>query len=84
MCTARACVMYAVLQAMSRKEQQEMMSIFTDTFPLRIRDIWVIHQPWYFSVFWGLVKVCGLLCCLGISEPPCNCCRAAIPEQEDD
>jgi hypothetical protein len=23
---------------------------------LRIRDIYVIHQPWYFSIFWAIVK----------------------------
>lgn len=41
---------------MDSKEQKEMMSLATDTFPMRIRDIYVIHQPWYFTFFWTLVR----------------------------
>jgi hypothetical protein len=41
---------------MNSKDQQEVMAAGTDTFPLRIRDIYVIHQPWYFSIFWAIVK----------------------------
>lgn len=41
---------------MSGADQKKMMSAGADTFPMRIRDIYVIHQPWYFSIFWGIVK----------------------------
>jgi len=41
---------------MSSGEQKELMSIFMDTFPMRIRDIYVVHQPWYFTMFWNMVR----------------------------
>jgi len=41
---------------MDSAEQKQMMSLATDTFPMRIRDIYVIHQPWYFTFFWTLVR----------------------------
>jgi len=41
---------------MSGADQKEMMSAGVDTFPMRIRDIYVIKQPSYFSIFWMLVK----------------------------
>ena len=41
---------------MSGADQKKMMAAGADTFPMRIRDIYVIHQPWYFNIFWGLVK----------------------------
>lgn len=44
------------VQAMSSAEQKELMSMFTDTMPLRVRDIWVMHQPWYFTMFWNMVR----------------------------
>ena len=28
----------------------------SDTFPMRIRSILLIHQPWYFSMFWAIVR----------------------------
>jgi hypothetical protein len=43
--------------ALDRAEQKEMMSFATDTIPMRIRDIYLIKQPWYFTLFWKLVKV---------------------------
>jgi len=30
--------------------------MMTDTVPIRLRDIWVVKQPWYFSAFWAVVK----------------------------
>jgi hypothetical protein len=41
---------------MSAADQKELMSAGVDTFPMRIRDIYVVKQPAYFSVFWALVK----------------------------
>jgi retinaldehyde-binding protein 1 len=41
---------------MSGADQKKMMAAGADTFPMRIRDIYVIHQPWYFSTFWAIVK----------------------------
>ena len=41
---------------MSAADQKELMSAGVDTFPMRIRDIYVIRQPAYFSIFWALVK----------------------------
>jgi len=35
---------------------QELMSIFMDTFPIRIRNIYVIRQPWYFTMFWAIMR----------------------------
>lgn len=35
---------------MDSAQQKELMGIFMDKFPLRIRHIYVIHQPWYFSM----------------------------------
>jgi hypothetical protein len=40
----------------SSAEQKEMMELSTQTFPIRVRDIYVIQQPWYFSIFWAIVK----------------------------
>lgn len=39
------------------KEQQKLMSAGLDTFPMRIREIYLIHQPSWFSVFWAIVKL---------------------------
>lgn len=41
---------------MSGAEQKELMNMMTDTVPIRLRDIWVVKQPWYFSAFWAVVK----------------------------
>lgn len=41
---------------LDKAEQKEMMSFATDTLPMRIRHIYLIHQPWYFTMFWTLVK----------------------------
>ena len=41
---------------MDKKEQQEMMSLATQTFPMRIRGIYLVDQPWYFSFFWAIVR----------------------------
>ena len=32
------------------------MAMGTDTFPMRIRSILLIHQPWYFTMFWSIVR----------------------------
>jgi hypothetical protein len=34
----------AMSRGLDQKEQKEMMSLATDTFPMRIRDIYVVHQ----------------------------------------
>lgn len=35
---------------MDSAQQKELMGIFMDKFPLRIRHIYILHQPWYFSM----------------------------------
>jgi hypothetical protein len=37
------------VQALSSEQQKEIQSIFMDPFPIRIRKIYIVHQPWYFS-----------------------------------
>eukprot|EP00158_Paraphelidium_tribonemae_P010279 Partr_v1_DN43430_c0_g1_i1_m13606 putative Tocopherol (Alpha) transfer protein-like len=46
----------ALGRKMDSKEQKEMMNLATQTFPLRIRGIYLVHQPWYFSLFWAIVR----------------------------
>jgi hypothetical protein len=47
---------FALSRTMGAKDQQKMMTLATDTFPMRVRDIYLIHQPWYFTLFWKLVS----------------------------
>ena len=42
--------------AMFSTHKQELLSIFMDSFPIRIRHIYVIHQPRYFSLLWVIAK----------------------------
>lgn len=46
----------ALGRKMDSKEQKEMMALATQTFPMRIRAIYLVHQPWYFSLFWAIVR----------------------------
>jgi hypothetical protein len=41
---------------MDSAEQKEMMAVASDTFPMRIRAILLVHQPWYFTMFWSIVR----------------------------
>lgn len=46
----------ALSKTMDKNEQKEMMALATQTFPMRIRGIYLVHQPWYFTFFWALVR----------------------------
>lgn len=53
---------FSVLSALSTSgklkepEGAKMMTMGLDTFPLRIRNIYLVQQPRWFGWFWGLVK----------------------------
>ena len=37
-------------------ESIELNKLMTDTVPLRVRRIYVCDAPWYFGLFWGMVR----------------------------
>jgi hypothetical protein len=43
--------------ALSGAQQKKLTDIFLDSMPMRIRHIYVIHQPWYFSMIWAVAKL---------------------------
>lgn len=43
--------------ALSGAQQKKLTEIFLDSMPMRIRHIYVIHQPWYFSMIWAVAKL---------------------------
>lgn len=45
-----------LLPPSSSSSPRSQMAMGSDTFPMRIRSILLIHQPWYFSMFWALVR----------------------------
>lgn len=53
---------FSMLQSMSmtrhlkKEDTRVMMTIGLDTFPMRIREIYLIKQPGWFSVFWAMVR----------------------------
>lgn len=43
--------------ALSSDQQKELTHIMVDTMPIRIRHIYVLHQPWYFSMVWAVARL---------------------------
>jgi CRAL/TRIO domain/CRAL/TRIO, N-terminal domain len=43
--------------ALSSKQQKALTDFFTDAMPVRIRHIYVIKQPWYFSMVWAVARL---------------------------
>lgn len=44
-------------KAMDTPEMKEMMGSAMNTFPFRIRNIYVTHTPWYFTAFFAVAKL---------------------------
>ena len=49
--------MASMRHALSGPQQKALQDLFLDSMPFRIRHIYVIHQPWYFSAFWSFAKL---------------------------
>ena len=43
-------------QQIDSKTMKKMFSLMSDTLPIRLRGIYVLHQPWYINVIWALVR----------------------------
>ena len=43
--------------ALSSSQQKELTDLMMDTMPIRIRHIYVVKQPWYFSMVWAVAKL---------------------------
>lgn len=46
----------ALSRRLDSKEQKKLMGLMGNTVPLRIRSILLVHQPWYFGVFWAIAR----------------------------
>ena len=45
-----------VAKTTGEEEQKKVLNMGLDTFPIRIRALYILHQPSFFSVFWGMVS----------------------------
>jgi hypothetical protein len=48
--------MVSVTKKLKEPGQEQLMAFGMDTLPMRIRAIYVVRQPMWFSAFWGAVK----------------------------
>ena len=41
---------------MRSKEQEEMLKMFQDVIPLKVKGICIVNQPWYVSMLYTIAK----------------------------
>jgi hypothetical protein len=47
----------AMQRALSKEDSKLMMTVGLDTFPMRIREIYLMQQPRWFGWFWAIVRL---------------------------